>query len=290
MRLLPIDEHSTPSATLGHNRTSTIISDNNSFVSFPKSASRQSLRRRALSAAHSYREQGNARSMSYGPSDLDQDLDLESFHRLPRISGVSSLKVPSILELPSSCISFRSSQSGNLGTIPKLANKKRSFGTLNIPSLMHPNSPYVPWSPPLREKILRPLSQEFGEYNRHTSPGDPSAKFSLPHNTPVELKGTKNVFRRLLSGTLRKAKRVTQYRARKDLPDRRLIKQDESQTETPFGPPPIYNVSRRFSVTSVRSSETNTLSIWLAERRQLLDIELDFTPIDEHFSHLHIVI
>ncbi|KAG2146555.1 uncharacterized protein EDB93DRAFT_1337543 [Suillus bovinus] len=112
--------------------------------------------------------------------------NIESFRPLPPVPSASTLQLPSFLNfstthsltspspasqcrnkssrsLPASIL-FRQSSSHTSSTrrvvVRKTKNKKVYEGPHWVPAFHHPNSPYVPWSPAVRQRILPPLMPE----------------------------------------------------------------------------------------------------------------------------------
>ncbi|KAI6044995.1 hypothetical protein EDC04DRAFT_2637957 [Pisolithus marmoratus] len=119
------------------------------------------------------------------PPNLDKapsmkaPLDYDSYRPLPPLPSASPLQLPSFLDLSTvpSTPSTQTRCQGPASSVPtavlfrvpptptssrkRLARKSKkevSFGPHWIPAFHHPNSPYVPWTPSVRERILPPPS------------------------------------------------------------------------------------------------------------------------------------
>lgn len=176
-----------------------------------------------------------------------------------------------------------------------------------IPAFQHPNSPYVPWAPPLRRKILRPLS-----------PVSRASVFSSSHSRPLSRNGDKapeeaetseaGIRRLPLApkgwGRLRKAvlQGVNRVAARLVILKRPLWgkrgvspNDTENHIHSISGEDDVFSATypasphslmaalskRRVftsSMASLASSDSKTLAAWLAERKQAALEEQDYEP------------
>jgi hypothetical protein len=127
-----------------------------------------------------------------------------------------------------------------------------------LPSLRHPNSPYVPWDSPMRRQIFRPLTPE---------PSSPE-----PAELPEELPDRKRKLTKMSRGIV---KRVAGAAKRIFTRQRHLVEPSSVpphlSISTHIVPdnsllPPAYPPSP--GVASFDSSNTRSLALWLDARRQ----------------------
>ncbi|THH21450.1 hypothetical protein EW146_g87 [Bondarzewia mesenterica] len=151
-----------------------------------------------------------------------------------------------------------------------------------LPSLIHPNSPYIPWAPSIRSQVLRPLtpSSEFSApstgYSRPfsgTGADAPEPSSEQESAVRVRARSRKTLLKasmtvRKIGSTLRRnvqglAKRMGKYtRLRPDV----IISPSSSPAPSP---PVIHPSSVTDSVISISlSSDFETLAQWLDERQR----------------------
>ncbi|KAJ7169605.1 hypothetical protein C8R46DRAFT_1089319 [Mycena filopes] len=93
------------------------------------------------------------------------------FQPLPPVLATSPLRLPSFLDL-----TLQSLDNESVAPSPKSESASPSPPpifplSIDIPSVSHPNSPYVPWPSPVRRQILRPLT-----------PASQVSRFSRPYS------------------------------------------------------------------------------------------------------------
>ncbi|KAJ3790252.1 hypothetical protein GGU10DRAFT_431054 [Lentinula aff. detonsa] len=152
-----------------------------------------------------------------------------------------------------------------------------------IPSLRHPNSPYVPWDSPMRRQIFRPLTPESSESLASRSEASRSGARAPEPVDPLDddHKAVK------VSWGIRKVHRTVKHVA--GVAKRMFMRQK-------FGPPPlainthlpntslhppVYPPSP--GVASFDSSNTRSLALWLDARRQET---LEWDADSRHFMSL----
>lgn len=178
-----------------------------------------------------------------------------------------------------------------------------------IPAIQHPNSPYVPWAPPVRRRILRPaaptshVSLLSSHYSRPTSRSGARAPEPVETPEPVRTlspawRGWKQ-FRQSIShgasriatylGALKRplANRqpVSSCTAKSDAIQIRSISPEDTFFVTDYSPsptPPLAALTGRRpftpSTVSLASSDSATLAAWLATRRRVALEERDYDP------------
>ncbi len=144
---------------------------------------------------------------------------------------------------------------------------------LHIPAFSHPNSPYVPWTSPIRRDIIRPSTPTSmrSHYSRPLSRSGAQAPepadIWLPPSNRTLRKVTKSIhtIRRVLKRSVsRFTKHVSPTRIR------RPSLSGSSGTPTAI-PRNVHLRPRSPSAASLESTSTNTLAVWLATRKREAD-------------------
>ncbi|KAG6333606.1 hypothetical protein ID866_5477 [Astraeus odoratus] len=235
-------------------------------------------------------------------------VDGDSFRPLPPLPSASPLHVPSFLDLAtsSSTLSTSSIQASTssaptalLFRVPPTPTSSRKrwsrkptkevhAGPHWIPAFHHPNSPYVPWTPSVRQRILPPPSPV------SLSPDDrppcsrsgaiapePWASDTLSDTSKAPKKARVPSSWKSFKNSIKKGvkKVVTRLRINKNYPKEPSEKEDmlrptnENNTETcnilptcPEQRSQIDNMGTRMSLASFTSSDSTALTAWLAER------------------------
>lgn len=253
--------------------------------------------------------------------------DLPFFRPLPPLPSASTLQLPSFLNfstqslasvvdppsrrstasLPTSVL-FRASSSPAASSrhvvTRKIKNKKVFEGPQWIPAFHHPNSPYVPWSSPVRRRILPPPSPLPPSPVCLSSPHIRSGAVAPePWGSSTSSQAPKRSRKERLSGSWKSFKNSIKIglkavvsplrKPRKSL--RTLcINQDMLRTyddvdTTTVVPDLTSNAMRSAlakthirgshdSLASFVSSDSRTLAAWLAERRAAASCVIDNTP------------
>jgi hypothetical protein len=153
-----------------------------------------------------------------------------------------------------------------------------------IPVFQHPNSPYVPWTRPIRRQILHPLTSALQltvtstTYSRSYSrsgasapePGE-AAMQRLPSS-----RSWRNIRRTVIQNVQQVTKRlVKSFKSEKPAPALRVqhIPNSVGRVQKRMPSSPRQHIaSRRLrspaSLDSVTSTDTNSLAIWLAARKR----------------------
>ncbi|KAJ7275316.1 hypothetical protein B0H12DRAFT_1086720 [Mycena haematopus] len=196
------------------------------------------------------------------------------FQPLPPVIATSPLRLSSFLddiilhslhnEPPAHCVppSFESGSPSPQPLFQQLS--------LEIPSLSHPNSPYVPWPSPVRRNILRPLTpssqvSHFSGYSRPYSRSgarapEPQEPNSPPHNHTKFLRLSRS-FKNLGRAVKRSVRHVKNTLRKTSKSPEAVAEVVDPQTRCPSSfPPPLPS-----PVASCESSHTNTLAEWLQE-------------------------
>ncbi|KAF9036415.1 hypothetical protein BDZ89DRAFT_1061722 [Hymenopellis radicata] len=139
-----------------------------------------------------------------------------------------------------------------------------------IPAFSHPNSPYVPWTSPIRRDIIRPSTPTSlrSHYSRPLSRSGAQAPepadIWLPRTFRKVTKSIHNIRRVLKRSMSRFAKRVSPTRIRHPS----FSSSSGSPTSIPRN---AHLCPRSSSAASLESTSTNTLAIWLATRKREAD-------------------
>ncbi|KAI9572795.1 hypothetical protein HD554DRAFT_1359332 [Boletus coccyginus] len=249
-------------------------------------------------------------------------LDVPSFRPLPPLPSASTLQLPSFLDLSTSFASLvdppprRSTASlpasallrissppvasSRNVVVRKTKNNKSFEGPHWIPAFHHPNSPYVPWSSPVRQRIL-PLPSPVCPSSPCIRSGavapEPwtSSTFSQAHHRSGKerlsssWKSCKNTIKKCVKTVVsRLGKSRSSLRTLCTSRDM-LYKYDDTDTPTVVQPNLTSNAMRptlpsphssgpRDSLASFVSSDSTTLAAWLAERCATASCVLDKTP------------
>ncbi|KIK71215.1 hypothetical protein GYMLUDRAFT_321632 [Collybiopsis luxurians FD-317 M1] len=147
---------------------------------------------------------------------------------------------------------------------------------LQLPSLRHPNSPYVPWDSPMRRQIFRPLTPESSSDSLSCRSEVSRSGAHAPEPTEFVDNGLKLV---KMSRGIRKVHRTVKHVA--DVAKRIFTRQRNVEQVSSVPPhlsinpsvapagrlvPPPYPPSP--GVSSFDSSNTRSLALWLDARRQ----------------------
>lgn len=240
--------------------------------------------------------------------------DVPSFRPLPPLPSASSLQLPSFLNfssqsfasladppprrsstsLPSSAL-FRVSSSPITASRRVVVRKTKVFeGPQWIPAFHHPNSPYVPWSSPVRRRILPPPSPLSPSPVCPSSPcirsgaiaPEPwaSSTFSQTHHKSGRerlssswksfknsvKKGVKTVVSRFGTSRAPLGTLCTGQDMLRNFDDTDMTFNAMRAKAHSNGP--------RDSLVSFVSSDSTTLAAWLAERRAAASCIIDNTP------------
>ncbi|KIK98790.1 hypothetical protein PAXRUDRAFT_636619 [Paxillus rubicundulus Ve08.2h10] len=172
--------------------------------------------------------------------------------------------------------------------------KKVYEGPHWIPAFHHPNSPYVPWTSAARQRILPPPSPPPASpvrlppfFSRNGAvapePWTSDASLKIPKKSTKERlstswksfkdsvkNGVRNVVAHLEKSrkTLKKSSNSQDIlRTRHGIDTITTVKFDMFSTANPSLPPRLESSCSRYSLASFASSDSKTLSTWLAERR-----------------------
>lgn len=229
--------------------------------------------------------------------------DDDSFRPLPPLPTASPLQLPSFIDLSASTptSAFRSTTSAPtalLFCVPaeprkrfvRKVRKEVPAGPHWIPAFHHPNSPYVPWTLPVRQRILPPPSlvslspDESSPCSRsgalapepwtsHSFSDSP--KFSRKDKVSSSWKSFKNTIKRGVKKVvahLGKTKKVSKELSNiQDIPRSSGDNNIMGTCNTPAAICPeqsilVDNSRSRISMASFSSSDSTTLATWLAER------------------------
>ncbi|KAJ7139850.1 hypothetical protein C8R44DRAFT_315451 [Mycena epipterygia] len=188
------------------------------------------------------------------------------FQLLPPVLVTSPLRLPSFLDLTLQSLD-------NVPTAPSLKSESPSPQpiihplSIEIPSVSHPNSPYVPWASPVRRNILRPLTPSshvsgFSGYSRPYSRSgarapEPQEPDCLPaHNKFLRLSRSFKNLRRTVKQGVKQVKNALKKTSKAKSPEAVA-----APTRCPSPIPPLPSSVR----TSCESSNTNTLAVWLRQ-------------------------
>ncbi|KAJ7130084.1 hypothetical protein C8R43DRAFT_1025731 [Mycena crocata] len=191
------------------------------------------------------------------------------FQLLPPVIVASPLRLPSFLDLtpqssdnePTTAPSPRcESPSPSPRPIPRQLS-------IEIPSVSHPNSPYVPWASPIRRTYLRPLTPSshvsgFSDYSRPYSrsgaraPEPQELEFLPPHNKFLRLSKSFKNLRRTVKQGVQHVKNALKKTSKAKSPE---VVNMPIRCPSPIAPP------LPSPTTSCESSNTNTLADWLRQ-------------------------
>ncbi|KAG1826152.1 uncharacterized protein BJ212DRAFT_1475489 [Suillus subaureus] len=243
--------------------------------------------------------------------------NIESFRPLPPLSSASTLQLPSFLNFStthsltspspaSQCrnesshslpanILFRHSSSHISSTrrvvVRKTKNTKVYEGPHWIPAFHHPNSPYVPWSPAVRHRILPPLIPESPISPLYSRSGavapEPWGSHSTTETQTNVEKGSSSwkSFKKSVKSGLKSVKSVVSRigkvpKLSRGRSDKKMINRSGdpvpsasdymmfAKNSSPLSPGSLTEdtPATRVSFGSLVSSDSVTLAAWLAER------------------------
>lgn len=243
--------------------------------------------------------------------------NIESFRPLPPLSSASTLQLPSFLNFStthsltspspaSQCrnesshslpanILFRHSSSHISSTrrvvVRKTKNTKVYEGPHWIPAFHHPNSPYVPWSPAVRHRILPPLIPESPISPLYSRSGavapEPWGSHSTTETQTNVEKGSSSwkSFKKSVKSGLKSVKSVVSRigkvpKLSRGRSDKKMINRSDdpvpsasdymmfAKNSSPLSPGSLTEdtPATRVSFGSLVSSDSVTLAAWLAER------------------------
>ncbi|KAK7059044.1 hypothetical protein VNI00_001668 [Paramarasmius palmivorus] len=155
---------------------------------------------------------------------------------------------------------------------PLFPRTNKPKAPIYIPSsVTHPNSPYVPWESPVRREFLRPLTPDsyvsrFSGFSRSGAvapePWD-HEEYSAQNRTLNKLsRGVRRIVTRVSKGL----KKSSKHGRQSPLGERSRSVELHRVAEEPL-PPPTRPFARR-STTSLETTNTNSLSLWLRARQQ----------------------
>ncbi|KAF8078431.1 hypothetical protein FPV67DRAFT_54201 [Lyophyllum atratum] len=213
------------------------------------------------------------------------------FQPLPPLPCTSSLQLPSFmdllrsttrlpLDLASHPLTPKSvtvpvqpiMQEGIVQSLPAAAADGVNI-LANIPRFMHPNSPYVPWTPEMRREVLRPLAESSPVSDFYACPySHTSAEAHKPTNPNVS-RPRNGLGLVRVSKSLRNLTSVVGKNIKQAANQISRLKKSRSQTN-PQIPTPYHHSP--MSSNSFDSSEGDTLSTWLLHcQRARMDGERD---------------
>ncbi|KAJ7071297.1 hypothetical protein C8F01DRAFT_427026 [Mycena amicta] len=178
------------------------------------------------------------------PLSLSISTPCTPFQPLPPVFATSPLRLPSFLDLA-------------LHSDPP----PQPAQLIDIPSVTHPNSPYVPWPSPIRRTILRPLtpSSQVSRYSRPYSRSGaraPEPQDDVP--APSRLLRLRKSLKNIKEGVVKHVKKALRKMPKAKLPP--------SPPPLPIAPLSIIPSPVLPSPTvSCESSKTNTLVEWLRD-------------------------
>ncbi|KAJ3545068.1 hypothetical protein NMY22_g2576 [Coprinellus aureogranulatus] len=215
------------------------------------------------------------------------------FRGLPPIRRMPSLQVPSLTDI-SNPHNIPNSRSLN-----KISETEATSFKLKLPlTLVHPNSPYVPWEPPVRQRILCTFPVSGSEESSEDDDAEGSGSEDRSHEgTPRDKKPLSSVWKAFKAAPKKvktKCRRLLGTRGRDALdlaglgatgtdprisPEKNVIEGDseagaleEDQSQHISYLPQHHSGIPLSPTASFRSAETHSLAIWLAERqRKFLD-------------------
>ncbi|KAJ7462664.1 hypothetical protein B0H11DRAFT_2053733 [Mycena galericulata] len=185
------------------------------------------------------------------------------FQPLPPVLAASPLRLPSFLDLTLQSLDDEPTAK------PESPSPRPIQLSIEIPSVSHPNSPYVPWASPVRRNILRPLSQAshvsgFSGYSRPYSrsgarapePQEPDSPLPT-HNKLLRLSKSFKNLRRTVKEGVRHVKNAFNIKRVSKAKTPHVVDEPAS-CRSPIPPLPS-------PVESCESSNTTTLAEWLRE-------------------------
>lgn len=243
--------------------------------------------------------------------------NIESFRPLPPLSSASTLQLPSFLNFstthsltsPSPASQCRNESSHSLPAnilfchssshisstrrvvVRKTKNTKVYEGPHWIPAFHHPNSPYVPWSPAVRHRILPPLIPESPISPLYSRSGavapEPWGSHSTTETQTNVEKGSSSwkSFKKSVKSGLKSVKSVVSRigkvpKLSRGRSDKKMINRSGdpvpsasdymmfAKNSSPLSPGSLTEdtPATRVSFGSLVSSDSVTLAAWLAER------------------------
>uniref|UniRef100_A0A0W0FGT5 Uncharacterized protein n=1 Tax=Moniliophthora roreri TaxID=221103 RepID=A0A0W0FGT5_MONRR len=138
-------------------------------------------------------------------------------------------------------------------------------------SICHPNSPYVPWESPMRRQFLRPLTPDsyvsrFSGFSRSGAVAPEPWDYEV-HNRPLD-RISRGV-RRIMTRVSRRLKKTSKQG--RDSP-RSSTEGSRNRDVNPTAEDPLPQPTRPFarvrSTSSLETTNTNSLSLWLRARQQ----------------------
>jgi hypothetical protein len=224
-------------------------------------------------------------------------------HRLQDVSPAltdfsipsSSLHMGSLLQSSSQTTPASGHPPASLPPLPSLsqplfapADPARSAPTFNMPSVNHPNSPYVPWDSPRRQEIMRPPTSS-SRISGYTSYSRPYSRSGACAPEPVEIEQSNYVsfsmvgalrrltqtMKRNVSRTLRRvgdiSKTLSTHRKSQEqdrvIPPHYSISSSESSDLA--SPLPDFGLPERFSIVSSDTNHSNSLAVWLESHQRV---------------------
>lgn len=197
-----------------------------------------------------------------------------SFKPLPPVPATSPLRLPSFLDY-----TFQSAVTPSFSQSIFQAISDGQFDPFESPTAST-NSPYVPWAPPLRRNILRPLtpSSRFSAlsscYSRpYSRSGAQAPEPRMLHDLDpaVGRRGTAKLLQ--ISKSLKHFRRAVKKNIKHV--SKRITSLKKSPGQIPELPPRLPSFMPSTSSTSLDSSNTTTLAVWLAARQQQTEQESD---------------
>lgn len=185
------------------------------------------------------------------------------FQPLPPVLATSPLRIPSFLDLALQSLDNEPPTPSLTSEPPSLPPRFRKL-SIEIPSVSHPNSPYVPWASPVRRNILRPMTPSshvsaFSRYSRpysRTGAMAPEPQEPVPQSKLLKLSKSFKNLRKTVKQGVKNVKRALKKTTKSSGP---LDAATISPPTITF-PPPLPS-----PVASCESSNTTTLAVWLRQ-------------------------
>lgn len=234
------------------------------------------------------------------------DFSLHSNPPLPEAYSEAKLSAaPSSISPKRSCANLTRDQSRCVNVAPSAIHDEPFL----IPAFQHPNSPYVPWAPPIRRIILKPITSRSRGSLLSSYPSRPVSRSGARAPEPLEtpeppqrLNPASKGWKQLRQTISHSFNRVTAhlgalkspFKSKKNISpctptSHALQTYSVSQEDTffianyspsPISPLAILSGPRIFtpSIASLASSDSATLAAWLAARQRVSLDARDYDP------------